>query len=85
MASVLQPQASLVMTPENSPEALTISIPALEPSCTVPLPASALIWVAKLSATLNVAPAPTVTRLELEMSALPDRASVPALIVVAPV
>ena len=83
MASVLQPQSSLVMVPENSPEALTITRPALEPSFTLPSPTRAVITVPILSLTSNVAPVLTITLLEAEISPF-DRASVPALITVSP-
>jgi hypothetical protein len=59
----------------------------LPPSCTVPPPASVAIGTKKklLALTSNVAPLPTVTLLELETSPKPDSASVPSLMVVAPV
>ena len=53
----------------------------------MPPPASVAIGTKKklLALTSNVAPLPTVTLLELETSPKPDSASVPSLMVVAPV
>jgi hypothetical protein len=83
---IKRPPMVPAITPENSVEALLMR-KIWPPRFTVPLPASALTMVSPL---LLMSNAPfTVTRLELEILAPPnrlgDRASVPDDTVVAPV